>query len=353
MPEKTNGNGCPLVSIIVPVFNAEQYLEACVKSLTVQTYRDIEIILADDGSSDGSLLLCRALAEMDPRIKVLHTENQGVSKTRNYGVSQSSGQYVMYVDSDDVLTKDAVSEGVEYLTEHGLEFVIGAELKISDPAGIDDVKSFDRESEILTPENFDQLRLQYFQCGPERYNTISGNGLVERAPHARILSRELAEKVPFPEGMPLGEDVIWNMRLLDRCDRIGIVHSVWYGYVIQSSSAVRRYREDRVGRVEAYIDILKNENAEFFEKNPQAMARNLAVELYCIANYQLSAENCPMSGKEKRTYIRSLLLREPWSTLNEPHARKFLSLPHRAMYLLYKTGLWEPALGMYGKLKGR
>lgn len=96
----------PLISVIVPVYNVEKYIEKCIKSIQNQTYRNIEIIIIDDGSSDKSGRICDRLAITDQRIKVLHSENHGVAAARNTGIQTASGDYISFVDSDDFLDSD-------------------------------------------------------------------------------------------------------------------------------------------------------------------------------------------------------------------------------------------------------
>ena len=91
------------VSIIVPIYNKEKYLEKCLDSILGQTYRDLEIILVDDGSTDNSLVICQHYAEKDPRIKIYHKPNGGVSSARNLGLEKSTGKYISFVDPDDFI----------------------------------------------------------------------------------------------------------------------------------------------------------------------------------------------------------------------------------------------------------
>ena len=95
-----------LLSIIVPVYNVEKYLNRCIESIVNQTYKTIEIILIDDGSSDNSSYLCDEWAKKDSRIKVVHKQNGGVSSARNQGIKVATGEYVQFVDSDDYLDVD-------------------------------------------------------------------------------------------------------------------------------------------------------------------------------------------------------------------------------------------------------
>lgn len=99
----------PLVSIIIPVYNTEIFLEECVKSCVQQDYENLEIILVDDGSTDGSGQLCEQLADKNNRVIVYHKENGGLSDARNYGLNKSQGKYIVFVDSDDMISKTMIS----------------------------------------------------------------------------------------------------------------------------------------------------------------------------------------------------------------------------------------------------
>ena len=114
----------PLVSIIVPVYNAEQYLERCIKSILRQTYENIELILVNDGSTDNSLAICRRFAMEDARVIVLDKANSGVSDSRNCGIAKAKGKYLQFADSDDWLAPDATAQLVQRAEQSKCEFVI-------------------------------------------------------------------------------------------------------------------------------------------------------------------------------------------------------------------------------------
>lgn len=107
------GNIKPTVSIIIPVYNAQQYLPITVDSILAQTYTDFELLLIDDGSKDNSLSVCESYAQKDHRVKVFHKENGGVSSARNYGLDQASGYYITFVDSDDYIFPDCIETMVK------------------------------------------------------------------------------------------------------------------------------------------------------------------------------------------------------------------------------------------------
>lgn len=113
-----------LVSILIPVYNAEKTIERCISSVLNQTYPDFELILLDDGSTDGSGPICDAYAEKDRRIRVLHKENTGVSDTRNQGIAMAEGEYLQFLDSDDWIPPHATESFVRTVTEHPCDMVI-------------------------------------------------------------------------------------------------------------------------------------------------------------------------------------------------------------------------------------
>jgi len=114
------------ISVVVPVYNVESYIEACVNSIINQTYSNVEIILVDDGSTDNSGLICDNFAEKDSRIKVIHTLNRGLSAARNEGIRNSSGDYIMFIDADDFITLNAVDDIVKKINEQkDVDIVVG------------------------------------------------------------------------------------------------------------------------------------------------------------------------------------------------------------------------------------
>ena len=108
----------PLISVIIPVYNAAKYLPRCVKSVQAQTHKNLEIILVDDGSKDNSPQLCDAFAAQDPRVKVFHKPNGGVSSARNVGLDNARGEYIGFVDADDEVHPQMYEILLTHLTQH-------------------------------------------------------------------------------------------------------------------------------------------------------------------------------------------------------------------------------------------
>lgn len=113
------------VSIIVPIYNVEKYIERCIKSLISQTYRDIEILLINDGSPDDSKTICERYEKIDKRIKLYNKENGGLSDTRNYGLKRAKGEYILFVDSDDYIESNTVEVLISEMKKDNLDIVAG------------------------------------------------------------------------------------------------------------------------------------------------------------------------------------------------------------------------------------
>ena len=112
------------VSIILPIYNVEKYLNKCVDSIRNQTYRNLEIILVDDGSKDSSGKICDELSNQDSRLKVVHKKNGGLASARNSGYEVATGEYVMYIDSDDCVKEDTVKKCVDAIERDKSDVVI-------------------------------------------------------------------------------------------------------------------------------------------------------------------------------------------------------------------------------------
>ena len=113
------------VSVIVPVYNTGEKLNKCIDSIISQTYKNIEIILINDGSTDASPAICDEYARLDNRVLVVHKSNSGVSDTRNMGIEKSTGEYIMFVDSDDYIPADSLENLMKPIIEYGVDYVAG------------------------------------------------------------------------------------------------------------------------------------------------------------------------------------------------------------------------------------
>ena len=211
--------GNELISIIVPVYNVEQYLEKCVDSIINQTYKNLEIILVDDGATDSSSKLCDKLAKIDNRIKVYHKENGGLSDARNYGVERATGDYIGFVDSDDYIDAEMYEKLYEAIKKENVD-VAECNLKIIYP---------ERE-ELFTEQNY------YNVCTKQEY--LEEYLKIEKifgSVWTKLISRKIAKELLFPKGK-LYEDTYYAYDLINVANSFVLIDSPSYNYLMRENS---------------------------------------------------------------------------------------------------------------------
>ena len=268
----------PLISIIVPVYNAEKYLDECVESIVNQTYKNIEIILVDDGSQDNSSALCNQWSKKDKRIKTIHKKNGGVSSARNIGISDSKGEWVSFVDADDWIEKDYIKEMIEKANAYNCEYVC---------CGFNRVYS-NRVEHINSNEKIIEHNSNTFL--KSLLNVQNSYGFV----HMKLIKKSLIDKIRFDENIKVGEDALFNVQLCKRMDKIVIYNKALYNYRLNLDSVVRKYDIDYVDKYTKSMNTMKKYiNANYQEKNITQMLYNYIayhVMLICV-NYCYHPEN--------------------------------------------------------------
>lgn len=202
-----------LVSIIVPVYNSKKYIQYCINSLLNQTYRNIEVILVDDGSSDGSSEICDRVSKSDLRVKVIHQKNQGVCITRNNGILASEGKYITFCDNDDWLPTDAIEKLVYSLEKSDADLVCG---------GIKLVWPHTNSFELL--ENKTIIK----KCDYEDLEYLNGIG---SSAWGRIYKKDLIinQNIFFGEEKTR-EDSIFFYKYLSECKKVLTIQDIVYCY---------------------------------------------------------------------------------------------------------------------------
>ena len=343
-----------VVSVIMPIYNVpEEFLSKSMSSLLTQTYTDLEIILVDDGSNKETADLCDDFATKDARIKVIHLGNSGVSRARNHGTAVSTGKYVMYVDGDDILAPKAIEEAVSTAEENQAQIVIGLAQRIHAYEEFDCSIGSGGVLFLSGEEKKDLLRLVYVNSAPVELTQNYSGGYINRAPFCRLIRSELAKATPFPEGYPIGEDAIWNLRLLNQCEQVCICCSIWYGYYIHSGSAIRKFYGNRIELAEKYLNTLREENKRFCDENEIAFGKNITIEFYCIVRFELMSKKCKLSKKEKSDLVGELVKRSPWKLMYQKNVYQRLANKYKVLLTLSKLRparniLWMTE-GLFGK----
>lgn len=262
----------PKISVIIPAYNAETYLEPCVRSVLQQTYQNLEILLIDDGSTDKTWEVCRALAAADSRVRPIRKENGGVSSARNAGIAAASGEMLTFVDGDDELK------------ENGLEALIEAQQR----AGADIVAAwYDMGAPIPYPEAGDVV-----WKGTEALQKSLEDHPLTYSAWAKLYTREIIGDTRFQEGIRVNEDSLFVFRLLCKQPCFAGIKDVVYFYRPNAASA------SRAAFSEKYFDITKVADVKqqlILQQYPQleAAARNMKLKAELSLLNNLSS--CPGS----------------------------------------------------------
>ena len=221
----------PLVSIVVPVFNTEQYLQQCLDSLINQTYRNIEIICVNDGSPDNSQLLLEDYASRDPRVKVYIKPNGGISDTRNFGMRYISGDYFMFIDSDDWLELDAIEESINTITDNNADCLMFGYIKefIDSSVPVSPLGKADlcwKGAEIRK----NLLRRTFGPVGPELNRPQDCDITV--SPCMQLFRSAKFREILFYDNRKLGtfEDGVYQIDVFSRCDCFCYIDKAFYHY---------------------------------------------------------------------------------------------------------------------------
>ena len=220
------------ISIVVPVYNVENYLSYCVESLRQQTYKNIEIILVDDGSTDSSGEICDQYAREDDRIKVLHIENGGLSNARNTGVKESSTDWIVFIDSDDYYDHRAIEYLVELRDKYRVDLVATPVIEVRNYENSDFLGDF-REKYSGKLDRRTALEQMFYG---NYVGTHSGG---------KLYKKEILLRFPYPNGM-LYEDLALAYEHIAFCENIAVSDLNLYKYYRRPGSIVNSKYSDRL-----------------------------------------------------------------------------------------------------------
>jgi glycosyltransferase involved in cell wall biosynthesis len=214
-----------LISVIIPIYNLELYIDSCLESVVNQTYKNIEIIIVNDGSSDNSEKIIRKWCEKDSRIKLINQENSGVSVARNTALDSASGKYITFVDGDDWLAPNCISKLYKSLKDESSD-IVKCGYKFYNP-----ITGRYRISNVKHHSLYGVLALKEFLSGNGVSSSVCG-GLYK-------LSLFRKYNIRFTPGMSIGEDALITIKLLLKCEKLTLIPEIGYIIRIRNQSASR------------------------------------------------------------------------------------------------------------------
>ena len=235
-----------MISIIVPVYNVEKYICRCIDSILAQTYKDFELILVDDGSTDSSGKICDDYKERDKRIKVIHKENGGLSSARNVGIDVAEGDYIGFIDSDDYIRKDMYEILYKCIQKNNCDISICNYLFI------------DEDGNGVTHMNNDLPIKDEIISGYEAIEKMcSYKGFYYITAWNKLYNKHIISSNKFPIGR-VHEDVFNSYKILFNSNKVGCVYEPLYYYTINSNGITHKaFNIKRLDILYAYIERIK------------------------------------------------------------------------------------------------
>lgn len=254
------------LSIIIPVYNIEDYLPRCVDSILTQTYQDLELLLINDGSTDKSGEICDNYAKKDSRVRVFHQVNAGVSAARNAGLENAQGNWIAFVDGDDWIEKDSLSKIMNSYQDNEIDIIYA--------------RSFVNNERAIGEERY---------SFPSSYSNQIYDGVVTAIQKnymrgsvcGTIFSQKLlsSNKIKFPLGLKNGEDSIFSLITLIYAEKVGFVNNHYYNVYEREGSASRNWTFDRVFHMINNVKYLNN-----YTKNNESLSSE-ALSLLDLSKY--------------------------------------------------------------------
>ncbi len=293
MNNSTSGKTA-LISVIVPVYKVENYLDRCVKSIIDQTYSNLEIILVDDGSPDKCPAMCDAWAEVDDRIRVIHKKNGGLSDARNKGIYAAIGEYIAFIDSDDWIAPEMI-ENLLTVMQRDKSQIAACTVEI--------VWEDSTPSELLTVQQntvLDRLDAQ---------RELLRERCLKQPVWYKLYKRETIEGILFKVGKQ-HEDVFWSYQVIGRAEKISITDYIGYYYFQHSGSIMGRgYSLKRLDALEAYEKRFAYISENFPELQKEA---KIAIINACIYHGQMAMIYLPKEEqKQAFTLLNQIKKRYP------------------------------------------
>lgn len=305
------------VSIIVPVYNAEEYVERCINSVLAQTYENVEIIIVDDGSTDESVSICDNFSARHENIRVFHTKNAGVSSARNRGISEACEDYLTFVDADDYLEKDTVAYLVRCLEETK-----------SDIAGCG-FQTFSQGEVLRENQRF-----------PDNIEVLSGEEFVDKGIlngdtrcWSKLYKREIIGSTRYDETLTIGEDMLFLLALAQKKAQFCRSDYKGYGYFINAAGAMnRKFKESYMDQITCW----QRAEEEIVKVYPNLKKK--VTSILMISAMLVVGKLAELSGKDRMNYNKNIkvCLEQIHSCMKVNGAYSKLSSGYKVKVMVFK-----------------
>lgn len=246
-----------LISVVVPIYNKEQYVKECMESILNQTYDKLEILLINDGSTDKSKEICEMYSKIDSRIKLINTENRGAARARNTGIEMATGDYIAFIDADD------------YIEEHYYEILLELLQKYDADMAECEFETVEEGSKYTFPKKTGAVRvMNREETLVELYGKTDREHVKNVIMCNKLFKKELFQEIRYIPGRVIDDETI-IYRLIEKCERVVESKDVLYAYVQSSNSIMRK--DFSMQRLDDSIQVYDECN-EYFKKEPYIQA---------------------------------------------------------------------------------
>ena len=326
------------VSVVVPVYNVEKYLKRCLDSIINQTYKNIEIILVNDGSKDNSRDICEEYEKNFDNIILINQENGGLSAARNTGLEYVKGEAVTFVDSDDWLELDAIKYYVDSMKKYNVDMVV-----------TNNIRTKDYQKNILQPNNIKEEVLTQEDYA-KKFFKIDGNS-IEYYAWSKLYKREIMEDVEFPVGL-FAEDVLGTFRYMKNSQSIFYSNKITYNYFINDNGLTAKFG-DKDFDLEKIWDTIVEESEGYENKNFLKYAvinrKRIDFNLLCrIALAENKEENIEKYNRKITELLKSI-------KENKQLLLEYLPFSRRVILILFilNYSLGSKVLNILSKISGK
>lgn len=321
-----------LISVIVPIYNVEQYLEKCIESIRQQSYQHIEILLINDGSTDNSEQICLDYVNKDNRIQYFKKENGGLSDTRNYGIERSSGEYLSFVDSDDYIAENFIEKLYESIKEQKSDISICNVVKVHENGEIE--QELDWEFPVVnTSRNIYRSHLLDY----DYRLVISCN---------KLYKRHLFDTIRFEVGR-IHEDEFIAFLLYDKAEKISFLQKDGLYFYLQRFGSITKTSKPVSKQFDSLIDF-PQKRIEFYQKKNDDELLDLSLASYC--QFLIHLVSWDIFGKKERQVLQELF-REYYKQLKIRKVDSQLSFTKRVAFFVadYNILLVKPIKNVFSK----
>lgn len=320
------------ISVIMPVYNSEEYLEWAAESVLKQNLKEIELIMVDDGSKDKSGQICDNLKAKDDRVKVIHQKNQGISAARNNGMKAAQGEYIAFIDNDDAYVEGFLDKIYEYAKENDANIL---------KYGYRVIEDWNKDEKAARTRGFDKTRKVGFENLKKDYQKLKDDGFFNMIWNG-IYKRSLIEEnnIYFPEDVKKGyEDWIFNYHLLECVtENIFVWQGIEYNHYQRGahSTSSQYYDNQQMALIMAAKEEYKLVQVLEEKYKGKINWNRYAMDYFLEAILMFERKNCHVQKKEKKEYLSRFRGMEEFSCLISESARKDYSVTKKMVADLLK-----------------